>query len=142
MAIAAVAALRRLARLESRQYQQRAGRHGFAGSITCALFLQRFVEAAKSWLHVDIYGWTPIGESRRARKAANARPRARSTSCWANAMDDPRLTPARPDLAAKYLEGKVRAARFVDGEEFEISDAIAPLREATVRRRRCWRRRR
>jgi len=30
----------------------------FAGSITCALFLQRFVEAAKSWLHVDIYGWT------------------------------------------------------------------------------------
>ena len=31
----------------------------FAGSITCALFLQRFVEAARSWLHVDIYGWTP-----------------------------------------------------------------------------------
>jgi leucyl aminopeptidase len=30
----------------------------FAGSITCALFLQRFVEDAKSWLHVDIYGWT------------------------------------------------------------------------------------
>jgi cell wall-associated NlpC family hydrolase len=45
-------------------------------------------------------------------------------------MDDPRLTPARPDLAAKYLEGKVKAARFVSGEEFEISDAIAPLREA------------
>jgi leucyl aminopeptidase len=31
----------------------------FAGSITCALFLQRFVEAARSWLHVDIFGWTP-----------------------------------------------------------------------------------
>jgi cell wall-associated NlpC family hydrolase len=43
-------------------------------------------------------------------------------------MDDPRLTPARPDLAAKYLEGKVEAKRFVTGEEFEISDAIAPLR--------------
>jgi cell wall-associated NlpC family hydrolase len=43
-------------------------------------------------------------------------------------MDDPRLTPARPDLAAKYLEGKVRAARFVAGEEFEIADSIAPLR--------------
>lgn len=43
-------------------------------------------------------------------------------------MDDPRLTPARPDLAAKYLEGKVEAERFVAGEEFEISDAIAPLR--------------
>jgi leucyl aminopeptidase len=32
---------------------------GFAGSITCALFLQRFVEHAASWLHLDIYGWTP-----------------------------------------------------------------------------------
>ncbi|MBV9530875.1 MAG: leucyl aminopeptidase family protein [Bradyrhizobium sp.] len=31
----------------------------FAGSITCALFLQRFVEHAKSWLHFDIFGWTP-----------------------------------------------------------------------------------
>jgi cell wall-associated NlpC family hydrolase len=44
-------------------------------------------------------------------------------------MDDPRLTPARPELAAKYLEGKVKAARFVEGEVFEIIDAIAPLRE-------------
>jgi cell wall-associated NlpC family hydrolase len=43
-------------------------------------------------------------------------------------MDDPRLTPARPDLAAKYLEGKVEAARFAAGEEFEIIDGIAPLR--------------
>jgi cell wall-associated NlpC family hydrolase len=41
---------------------------------------------------------------------------------------DPRLTPARGDLAAKYLEGKVQAKRFVAGEEFEIADAIAPLR--------------
>jgi leucyl aminopeptidase len=31
----------------------------FAGSITCALFLQRFVEHAKSWLHLDIFAWTP-----------------------------------------------------------------------------------
>ena len=29
--------------------------------------------------------------------------------------DDPRLTPMRGDLAAKYLEGKVKAARFVTG---------------------------
>jgi len=33
--------------------------NGMAGSITCALFLQRFVEHAKSWLHLDIYAWTP-----------------------------------------------------------------------------------
>ena len=45
-------------------------------------------------------------------------------------MDDPRLTPARPDLAAKYLEGKVEAARFVTGETFEIVDALAPVRVA------------
>lgn len=44
-------------------------------------------------------------------------------------MRDPRLTPARDDLAAKYLEGKIAAARFVEGESFEIRDAIAPLRE-------------
>lgn len=44
-------------------------------------------------------------------------------------MDDPRLTPARPELAAKYLEGKVKAARFVEGEQFEISEVIAPLRD-------------
>jgi cell wall-associated NlpC family hydrolase len=43
-------------------------------------------------------------------------------------MDDPRLTPARPELAAKYLEGKVAAARFVVGEDFEIADALAPMR--------------
>ena len=45
-------------------------------------------------------------------------------------MDDPRTTPARGDLAAKHLEGKVEAARFVTGEAFEISDALAPLRRA------------
>jgi cell wall-associated NlpC family hydrolase len=43
-------------------------------------------------------------------------------------MDDPRLTPARGDLAAKFLEGKVVAERFVVGEEFEIADALTPVR--------------
>jgi leucyl aminopeptidase len=37
----------------------------FAGSITCALFLQRFVEQAASWLHVDIYAWTPSAKPAR-----------------------------------------------------------------------------
>jgi cell wall-associated NlpC family hydrolase len=44
-------------------------------------------------------------------------------------MHDPRLTPARGDIAAKYLEGKVQAERFVTGEELEVIEAIAPLRE-------------
>src|SRR5262245_53592384 len=43
---------------------------------------------------------------------------------------DPRITPARPDLAAKHLEGTVRAARFAEGEEREVIDAQAPVREA------------
>lgn len=43
-------------------------------------------------------------------------------------MADPRLTPARPDLAAKYLEGNVAAERFVEGEELEVFDAVVPLR--------------
>src|SRR5258708_20304360 len=45
-------------------------------------------------------------------------------------MDDPRLTPARPELAAKYLEGSIEAKRFVTGEAFEISDSVAPMRGA------------
>lgn len=44
-------------------------------------------------------------------------------------MHDPRVTPARGDLAATYLEGKVQADRFVTGEEFEVVAAIAPVRE-------------
>ena len=32
-------------------------------------------------------------------------------------MADPRLTPARGDIAAKHLEGQVQADRFVEGED-------------------------
>ncbi|MCJ9702556.1 MULTISPECIES: C40 family peptidase [unclassified Bradyrhizobium] len=42
---------------------------------------------------------------------------------------DPRLTPARGDLAAKYLEGKIEADRFVTGEELEVVEPVAPVRE-------------
>ena len=38
---------------------------GFAGSIVCALFLNRFVAAAKAWLHADIYAWTPAAKAGR-----------------------------------------------------------------------------
>lgn len=44
--------------------------------------------------------------------------------------NDPRLTPARPDLAAKYLEGQVSATRFVEGESFEIAEPIVPVRRS------------
>jgi leucyl aminopeptidase len=35
------------------------GSHG--GAITAALFLRRFVENAKAWLHFDVFAWTPSG---------------------------------------------------------------------------------
>ncbi|TAK47493.1 MAG: peptidase P60 [Xanthobacteraceae bacterium] len=43
-------------------------------------------------------------------------------------MADPRLTPARPDLAARHLQGTVSAMRFGDGVAREVIDAAAPLR--------------
>jgi hypothetical protein len=43
---------------------------------------------------------------------------------------DPRVTPARPDLAASHLAGKVEAARFVDGHVREVADAQAPIRRS------------
>jgi len=44
------------------------------------------------------------------------------------AVFDPRVTPARADLAAKHLEGKVSAARFVEGRVMEVIEPQAPLR--------------
>ncbi len=32
---------------------------GFAGSVTAALFLAKFVERASAWVHFDIFAWTP-----------------------------------------------------------------------------------
>lgn len=43
---------------------------------------------------------------------------------------DPRITPARKDLAAKHLAGKVEAHRFVEGKPYEIGAAQAPVRSA------------
>jgi hypothetical protein len=43
---------------------------------------------------------------------------------------DPRLTPARHDLAAKHLAGVVEAQRFVEGKAYEIGTSQAPVRNA------------
>ncbi len=42
---------------------------------------------------------------------------------------DPRLTPARPDLAARSLEGKVTAERYAEGRPFTVS---APVLDLTI----------
>ena len=35
---------------------------GFAGSVTAALFLQKFVEPATPWIHLDVFGWMPTAK--------------------------------------------------------------------------------
>jgi leucyl aminopeptidase len=43
--------------------------YGYAGAITAALFLNRFVTAAKSWVHFDIAAWTDRPKPGRPRGA-------------------------------------------------------------------------
>jgi leucyl aminopeptidase len=38
----------------------------FAGSVTAALFLQRFVGSSRSWAHLDIYAWAPEARAGRS----------------------------------------------------------------------------
>jgi cell wall-associated NlpC family hydrolase len=42
---------------------------------------------------------------------------------------DPRITPARPDLAAEHLRGKVETRRFTEGTVQEVVVGIAPIRK-------------
>ena len=51
-----------------------AGDSGFAGSITAALFLSRFVEKAKAHVHFDVFAWTPMRRARAARRVEKRRP--------------------------------------------------------------------
>jgi len=41
---------------------------------------------------------------------------------------DRRLTPARPDLAAAYLRGKVEAERFVDGVVMQVKEGVVDVK--------------
>ncbi|WP_424362165.1 C40 family peptidase [Methylocystis parvus] len=41
---------------------------------------------------------------------------------------DRRLTPARPDLAAAYLKGRVTADRYVEGAVMEVKEGVVDLR--------------
>ena len=46
---------------------------------------------------------------------------------------DPRLTPARPDLAAAHLRGVADAPRYADGRMTQVVEASAPLRRSPAR---------
>jgi cell wall-associated NlpC family hydrolase len=43
---------------------------------------------------------------------------------------DPRLTPARGDVAAAHLKGQVEAKRFAEGVAYQVLDGVCPLRQA------------
>ncbi len=49
---------------------------GFAGSITAALFLRRFVTHTPNYLHFDIYGWQPNAAPARAKGGVGQATRA------------------------------------------------------------------
>jgi hypothetical protein len=62
--------------------------------------------------------------------ATRAHERADAVAPIKRGMIDPRITPARPDLAAKHLAGLVDAARFAEGKAYDIGAAQAPVRKA------------
>ena len=72
--------------------------------------------------------------SGKARRSGKARPLARLgrslTAGGKVTILDKRLTPARADLAAAHLKGKVEAARFVEAREMRVVASVAPLRRA------------
>jgi len=41
---------------------------------------------------------------------------------------DRRLTPARPDLAAKHLEGQIEAARYVEGVAMQVKEGVVDVK--------------
>ncbi len=43
---------------------------------------------------------------------------------------DPRINPFRPEIAAKYLQGKVEARRFVEGARYQVIEPVASMRRA------------
>ena len=43
---------------------------------------------------------------------------------------DPRLTPARPDLAAAHLRGRIEAADYAVGRPVQIRQGVVDLRRA------------
>ena len=112
------------------------GSGSFAGSITVRAVSQAVrrggqVVAAYRHLRLDARG--EAGPARRRRMPGGAR--ALCAACRALRLSgatamrafDPRLTPARADLAAKELEGKVAAARYVDGQRLRSDRAAGAV---------------
>ena len=129
------------ARFQGRRRQQRRrrrhGRLDHLRAVPQALRLGR-----ESWLHFDIYAWTPAAKPGRPEggecQAARALYALLCSALRLTTMRrdfDPRITPARPDLAAAHLRGKVEAARFVEGTAQEVVVGARAAAAGAVARR-------
>ena len=101
--------------------------YNYAGAITAALFLNRFVEKAQSLgasghSRLDRPPQAGPAHRRRSQRRARALCAVERTLWPANedAVASASVTPARPDLAAAHLKGKVDAPRFVEGEKSAV----------------------
>src|SRR5205823_2253297 len=88
----------------------------FGGSITAALFLRRFVTAAKAWLHVDVYAWNqatkpgrPEGGECQAARAPGAPPTHKVTALRTLVFPGPSIK--LPPLQALPLGSRLAIAR-------------------------------
>ena len=91
---------------------------GFAGSITAALFLRRFVTAAKAWLHFDIFAWNQTSQARppeggecQAARALYALLVGALRLSHGIARSAPHAGAARPRRQASRRQGRGRALR-------------------------------
>ncbi len=105
----------------------------FAGSVTAAMFLKRFAPKGSIYGHFDVYCWVPKAKPGRPMggepQAARAVFRALGRGCeLVMSALDRRTNAYRDDLAAKALEGRVAAPRFVEGTKRQVVIGLASLK--------------
>ena len=110
--------------------------YGFAGSVTAALFLRRFVEGPR-YLHFDIYGHTPSDLPARPKGGVGAGGAggAGGAAGGVGAVSDPaakdrRLWPATDRVAHVSLRGLVGRDRWTEGEAAQVALPLVDLLRA------------
>ena len=100
------------------------------GRAVPAPFRDRQILAAFRHLRLDAVRQARAAGRRRVPDGARALRHALRALFVAMVALDPRINPFRPEIAAKYLQGQVEAARFVEGTRHQVIEPIAALRRA------------
>ena len=114
----------------------------FAGSVTAALFLRRFVKQARRFAHFDIYGWRPApkplgpkgGEVQAARalfellRAAGAAETSRAATVDHDVSRSPPASLSATISRQSRCADRVSAPRYVAGETRQVVHSATPLR--------------